>query len=306
MIKIFEVGPRDGLQNESKAWTVDQKLNLIEGLLRAGLDQIEVGAFVRPDKIPQMAGTDEIFRNRKFQDLARQYPEARFWALVPNEKGLERALACGAKCVAVFGGATETFVQRNIGMSIRESLQTFSKVVRKALDAGLEVRGYISVCWFCPYEGEVPPEAVIEVVKPMLDMGIPQLSLGDTIGRAHPLATERLLLELFKFTSAEQFAVHFHDTYGMALANIDRSTLLGISCVDSSIGGLGGCPYAPGAAGNVATEDVYTLFEGYHKFDIEAQVLDPEKLMFAAMQAQQIVERPLPSKRLAVYLSSRK
>jgi hydroxymethylglutaryl-CoA lyase len=306
MIKIFEVGPRDGLQNEAKSWTIDQKLDLIEALLKTGIDQIEVGAFVRPDRVPQMAGTDEIFRHPRFHQLSHQYPLARFWALVPNEKGLERAISAGAKCIAVFGGATETFVQKNIGMSISESLETFGKVVRKALDADLQVRGYISVCWWCPYEGQVTPEAVIRVVKPMLDMGIPELSLGDTIGKAHPLATERLLLELFKFTSPESFAVHFHDTYGMAVANIDRSTLLGISCVDSSIGGLGGCPYAPGAAGNVATEDVYSLFEGYHQFKIEAEILDIAQMMKAATYAQTVVGRPLPSKRLAAYLSTRR
>jgi hydroxymethylglutaryl-CoA lyase len=306
MITIFEVGPRDGLQNESKTLTLNDKLTLIEGLLKAGLNEIEIGAFVRPDRVPQMAGTDDIYRSTKFQEFVRQYPAAKFWSLVPNEKGLDRAIECGAKCIAVFGGATETFVKKNIGMSVQESLDIFRKVVKRALAEGLEVRGYISVCWVCPYEGEVQPEAVIRVAKPMLEMGIGQISLGDTIGRAHPLSVEALLLKLFKLAPPEKFAAHFHDTYGMALANIDRSMLLGISCVDSSIGGLGGCPYAPGAAGNVATEDVYTLFEGYQKYGVEAQVLDAEALMMAADRAQSLVERVLPSKRLAAYLSQRR
>jgi hydroxymethylglutaryl-CoA lyase len=303
MITIFEVGPRDGLQNEKKTLTLPEKLQLIEELLKAGLKRIEVGAFVRPERIPQMAGTDEIYRSEQFNILQKRYPEASFWSLVPNEKGLSRVLDCGAKNIAVFGGATETFVRKNIGMSIDESIDVFSKVVKKALAQRLGVRGYISVCWICPYEGEVKPASVIKVVRAMLDMGIQEISLGDTIGRAHPNATEILLSEVLKLGPANRFAVHFHDTYGMALANIDRSTKIGISVVDSSIGGLGGCPYAPGAAGNVATEDVYSLLEGYQKFGTFTQKLDAEQLMQAAVQAQSLVERTLPSKRLAAYLS---
>lgn len=303
MIKIFEVGPRDGLQNEKKALTLEQKLQLIEGLLKAGLTDIEVGAFVRPDRIPQMAGTEEIYQSDTFQHWQKQYPAARFWSLVPNEKGLSRALDCGAKNIAVFGGATEAFVQKNIGMSIEESIQVFSKVVGKALEAKLGVRGYISVCWYCPYEGEVKPASVIKVVQAMRDMGVQEISLGDTIGRAHPNGVEMLLTDVMKRAPVDRLAVHFHDTYGMALANIDRSTRLGIKTVDSSIGGLGGCPYAPGAAGNVATEDVYSLLEGYQKYGESVQKLDADQLLQTAAHAQNIVERTLPSKRLIAYLS---
>ena len=294
MIRIFEVGPRDGLQNEATIVATEQKLELIDRLLAAGLDQIEIGAFVRADRIPQMAGTDEIYKSERMKQWKRDYPSAKLWSLVPNEKGWERAQECGARHIAVFGGATETFVQKNIGMSIAESLKVFSTVVRKALDAGAEVRGYISVCWVCPYEGVVPPSAVLKVVQPMLDMGIQEISLGDTIGRAHPEATEKLLAEVLKLAASERFAVHFHDTYGMALANIDRSIRLGIQTVDSSIGGLGGCPYAAGATGNVATEDAYTLLEGY-----DSMKLDVNALLDAAAYAEHLLERILPSKRLA-------
>lgn len=298
MIRIFEVGPRDGLQNEKKQLETREKLDLIEGLLAAGLRDIEVGAFVRPDRVPQMAGTDELFRSERLAALARAYPDSRFWALVPNEHGLNRALDCGAHHIAVFGGATETFVRKNIGMSIDESLRVFAGVVKRALTERLSVRGYISVCWICPYEGEVQPEAVLRIVRPMLDMGIREISLGDTIGRAHPNAVDRLLEAVLKLAPAERFAVHFHDTYGMAIVNIDHSIAHGIRVIDSSIGGLGGCPYAPGAAGNVATDDVYSLLEGYQKNGISTQQLDVEKLLSTSAHAQKLIGHTLPSKRL--------
>src|SRR5262249_47007755 len=227
------------------------------------------------------------------------------WALVPNDRGLERALECGAKAIAVFGGATETFVQKNIGMSIADSLHVFSGVVRKALEARLAVRGYISVCWVCPYEGEVKPEAVLSVVQPMLEMQIPEISLGDTIGKAHPVRTESLLTLLLKAAPANRFAVHFHDTYGMALANIDRSLNLGIETVDASVGGLGGCPYAPGASGNVATEDVYTLLDGYRESK-NVQSLDLVRLLQTSQKAQEFVGHPLFSRRLRTFNGSSK
>ena len=298
MIRIFEVGPRDGLQNESRHLPLDQRLDLIESLLRSGLDQIEIGAFVRPDRVPQMAETDSLFSSKRLQQLQQQFPSARFWALVPNEKGLQRAIECGATNIAVFGGATETFVKKNIGMSINESIRVFSAVVKGAQREGLGVRGYISVCWVCPYEGAVKPDAVTRVAKAMLDMGIPEISLGDTIGHAHPEATDALLSELLKLAPANRYAVHFHDTLGLAIANIDRSVRLGISVIDSSIGGLGGCPYAPGASGNVATEDVYTLLEGYAMNHQTLQHLDTPQLLRTAALAQTLIGHPLFSRRL--------
>ena len=294
MIRIFEVGPRDGLQNESKILDTGQKLALIGKLLDAGLDQIEVGSFVRPDRVPQMAGTEEIYRSEQMGKWKREHPDAKFWSLVPNEKGILRAEECGARHIAVFGGATETFVQKNIGMSITESLDVFENVVRRARANRMEVRGYISVCWVCPYEGVVHPDAVRRVAQRMLDMGIQEISLGDTVGRAHPEATERLLAELLRIAPAEKFAVHFHDTYGMAIANIDRSIKMGIQVVDSSIGGLGGCPYASGATGNVATEDVYTLLQGY-----DSPELKLEALLNAASYALSMMGKSSVSKRLA-------
>jgi hydroxymethylglutaryl-CoA lyase len=297
MIRIFEVGPRDGLQNESFVLTTDQKLELIQKLLDAGLDQIEIGAFVRPDRVPQMAGTEEIYKSERMAQWKNAYPDAKFWSLVPNEKGLIRAEESGARHIAIFGGATETFVQKNIGMSIQESLQVFSAVVKRALQNNFEVRGYISVCWVCPYEGAVAPDAVMRIVQPMLDMGVQEISLGDTIGQAHPKTTEALLARMLKVAPREKFAVHFHDTYGMAIANIDRSLQMGIQTVDSSIGGIGGCPYAAGATGNVATEDVYTLLEGY-----ESVKLDLHSLLEAGKYAQSLLGKPLPSKRLAAFL----
>lgn len=298
MIRIFEVGPRDGLQNEPRMLDLDQKLDLIEALLKAGLDNIEVGAFVRPDRVPQMAGSDSLFRSDRFQALQKQFAQTKFWALVPNERGLARALECGAKNIAVFTGATETFVKKNIGMTIAESLSVFSDVIQKARQERLGIRGYISVCWVCPYEGRVSPDAVLRVVKSMLDMGIQEISLGDTVGHAHPDKTEALLNVLLKTAPAENFAVHFHDTFGMALANIDRSMQLGITVADSSIGGLGGCPYAPGASGNVATEDVYTLLEGYAASGKVVHRLDVSQLLRASLLAQNTIGHSLLSKRL--------
>ncbi|HSE43089.1 MAG TPA: hydroxymethylglutaryl-CoA lyase [Acidobacteriota bacterium] len=305
MLKIYEVGPRDGLQNEKRSVSIDQRLQLIEGLLSAGLDEIEIGAFVRPDRVPQMAGTEELYRDLRLTQLRKQYPTAKFWSLVPNEKGLDRSIEVGADRIAVFTGATETFVNKNIGMSIKESLQIFSKVIRRALENHQQVRGYISVCWVCPYEGEVSPDQVLAIIEQMFEMGIPNISLGDTIGRAHPNATEKLLTRTFKIKPPENFSVHFHDTYGMALANIDRSIRLGIQTIDSSIAGLGGCPYAPGASGNVATEDVYSLLQGYAQDGSSVQKINLEKLMAAAALAQEIVGRTLPSRRLSAYLGSR-
>jgi hydroxymethylglutaryl-CoA lyase len=234
--------------------------------------------------------------------LRKQYPNAKFWSLVPNEKGLERSIEVGADRIAVFTGATETFVNKNIGMSIKESLQIFFKVIRRALENHQQVRGYISVCWVCPYEGEVRPDQVLPIIEQMFEMGIPNISLGDTIGRAHPNATEKLLTQAFKIKPPENFSVHFHDTYGMALANIDRSIRLGIQTIDSSIAGMGGCPYAPGASGNVATEDVYSLLQGYAQDGSSVQKIDLEKLMAAAALAQEIVGRTLPSRRLLIAL----
>lgn len=265
-VKIVEVGPRDGLQNEKEAISVDTKVELIERLIRAGVTNIEAGAFVSPKWVPQMAGSAEV--------LARIPRKAgvRYAALTPNMKGLEAALQANCDEVAVFGAATETFSLRNINCSIAESLDRFSPVVAAAKNAGVHVRGYVSCALSCPYEGDVSPAKAAELVSRLYSMGCDEISLGDTVGRGNPLATERLLVECMRNVPVEKLAGHFHDTYGLALANIAVSINSGVRIFDSSVAGLGGCPYAKGASGNVATEDVVYLLHalGYQTgIDIE-------------------------------------
>jgi len=252
-LRIVEVGPRDGLQNESRPVPLEIKRNFIRQLLKAGAREFEAGAFVRSDRIPQMADSEEVLKNIDLN-------EATAFFLVPNEKGLERALASGVRAIAVFTGASETFVRKNIGMSIDESLKTFERVARKALAEGMKVRGYVSVVWGCPYEGPVWIDVIKRVTKALLDMGCFEVSLGDTIGIATPKTVEEVLSQMREFPK-EKLALHFHDTRGLAVANVLRAVQMGYRNFDSSAGGLGGCPYAPGAAGNVATEELVLLAE---------------------------------------------
>ncbi len=255
IVKIVEVGPRDGLQNEKRPIGVDVKLGLIERLAAAGLTHIEAASFVSPRWVPQMAGSDE---------LMRRLPRAagvHYSALTPNLMGLEAALAAGCEEVAVFGAASETFSQRNINCSIAESLQRFGAVAEQALAHGLRVRGYVSCVLGCPYEGDVPPAQVAALARQMLDMGCHEVSLGDTIGKGNPRSTRALLDACLRDIAPAQLAGHFHDTFGMAIANINSALEMGLRTFDSSVAGLGGCPYAPGASGNVATEDVVHLME---------------------------------------------
>ncbi len=255
-VKLVEVGPRDGLQNEPAPIPVDLKVGLINRLSDAGLPVIEAGAFVSPKWVQQMADTDKVFKqiDRKKGTL---YP-----ALVPNEKGMEDAIAAGVTEVAIFTAASETFNKKNTNATIAEAYKRFEPVMKLAKDKGINVRGYVSTAVECPYEGAVAPKAVAEVTKELLNMGCYEISLGDTIGTATPNKVTALLDACFKVAKPEQLAVHFHDTYGQAIANIHTSLQTGISTVDASVGGLGGCPYAPGAAGNVATEDVVYLLDG--------------------------------------------
>lgn len=252
--RIVEVGPRDGLQNEAKPVPLEIKKEFIRRLLKAGVREFEAGAFVRPDKIPQMADSEKVL-----EDLSLNGATAYF--LVPNEKGLERAVASGVSAIALFTGASETFVQKNIGMSIDQSLKVFEAVAKKARAAKLKVRGYLSVGWGCPYEGAVKIETVKRVAKALLEMGCFEVSLGDTIGVASPKAVEKVLSQLSR-VPRKKLALHFHDTRGLAVANVLRAIQMGYRSFDSSAGGLGGCPYAPGAAGNVATEELVLLAEG--------------------------------------------
>lgn len=260
-VRLFEVGPRDGLQNEKQPLSFDVKFRYIESILASGLRDVEVGAFVREDKVPQMASTDKIFQELDKKGLLNRRSQT-IWGLVPNERGLSRAIDSGCKAVAVFTGATNTFVQKNIGMTIKESLKEFEKVVVKAQNEKMRIRAYISVCWGCPYEGEVRASAVVKLARRLLDMGVEQVSLGDTIGIANPKNVVGLLLRMRSEIARDAIAVHFHDTRGTALPNCLAAVGFGVKTLDSSSGGLGGCPYAPGASGNVATEDLVYMLEG--------------------------------------------
>ena len=256
-VRVVEVGPRDGLQNEKTAIPLGTKVALIERLAAAGLTTIEAGSFVSARWVPQMADTAELLALLP----ARQgvsYP-----VLVPNLRGLEQALATGrVEEIAVFGAASESFSQRNINCSIAESLRRFEPVVAQALAHGLRVRGYVSCVLGCPYEGEVDAGAVTRVAAALAGMGCYEISLGDTIGTGTPLKARRMVEAVAATVPMDRLALHFHDTYGQALANILACLELGVSVVDSAVAGLGGCPYAPGATGNVATEDVVYMLHG--------------------------------------------
>ncbi|WP_338929191.1 hydroxymethylglutaryl-CoA lyase (plasmid) [Roseomonas mucosa] len=255
-VRIVEMGPRDGLQNEARPVSVATRIALIEALADAGLRSIEAGSFVSPKWVPQMAGTAEVLAG-----IAPR-PGVGHPVLVPNLKGLEAALAAGAREIAVFGAASESFSRANINCSIAESLERFAPVVEQALAAGLRVRGYVSCVLGCPYEGRVAPEAVARVAAALHRLGCYEISLGDTIGTGTPLAARRMLEIVAEQVPLEHLALHFHDTYGQALANILACLELGVSVVDSAVAGLGGCPYAKGASGNVATEDVVYMLDG--------------------------------------------
>ena len=255
-VSIVEVGARDGLQNETAVIELPVKLAFIDGLVRAGLKRIEAGSFVSPKWVPQMADSAAVF-NSLGQDSG-----ATFSALTPNEKGMLAAIDAGVDEVAVFAAASESFSQRNINCSIEQSLERFEPIFRLARQHNLPVRGYVSCVMGCPYEGAISPDAVLAVSQTLLDKGCYEISLGDTIGTGTPGQTAQLLSTLLKTIPASKLAVHFHDTYGQALANILVALQHGISVIDSAAGGLGGCPYAAGASGNVATEDVVYMLNG--------------------------------------------
>jgi len=255
-VRIVEVGPRDGLQNEKQEVPTATKVELIERLADAGLPAVEATAFVSPKWVPQMADHTEVL------ERIRRKPGVDYPVLTPNLKGFQSALAAGATEVAIFGAASEAFSKKNINCSIAESLERFRPVTEAALAAGVKVRGYISCVAGCPYEGEIAPQKVAEVAGALYDMGCYEISLGDTIGVGTPARIGRMIEACAKRVPAERLAGHYHDTYGQALANIYASLELGIATFDSSIAGLGGCPYAAGASGNVATEDVIYLLEG--------------------------------------------
>jgi hydroxymethylglutaryl-CoA lyase len=255
-VKIVEVGPRDGLQNERGTVPTEVKVELIERLAGAGLPAVEATAFVSPKWIPQMADHTEVL------ERIRKRPGVSYPVLTPNLKGLEAARAAGATEVAVFGAASEAFSQKNINCSIAESLDRFRPVAETAKANGIKVRGYVSCVLGCPYEGEVKPERVADVAGALYDMGCYEVSLGDTIGTGTPGKTKAMIEACAKRVPLDKLAGHYHDTYGQALANIYASLEMGVGTFDASIAGLGGCPYAKGASGNVATEDVVYMLNG--------------------------------------------
>ncbi|GAB5378774.1 MAG: bifunctional 3-hydroxy-3-isohexenylglutaryl-CoA lyase/hydroxymethylglutaryl-CoA lyase [Aliiglaciecola sp.] len=285
-VKIVEVGPRDGLQNEKQPVSLQSKLTLIDELASAGLNVIEAGSFVSPKWVPQMADSGEIFRQMK------RHSGVIYTALTPNLKGFEAALEAGVDEVAVFGAASEAFSQKNINCSIDESLQRFQPLVELANQKDIKVRGYLSCVLGCPYEGEIAPQKVADVAQKLLKMGCYEISLGDTIGVGTPVKTRMMLEHVLQVVPLDQVAVHFHDTYGQALANILVALQLGISTIDSAVAGLGGCPYAKGASGNVATEDVVYMLNG---MGIESGV-DLNALALAGRNIMQALGRESLSK----------
>ncbi len=255
-VKLVEVGPRDGLQNEATAFSTATRIELVRRLLDCGFENVEAGSFVSPKWVPKMADTGELMGH--FDETDRQ----RLSVLVPNERGMQGAIAAGAREIAIFGAASEAFSQKNINCSIAESLTRFEPVCAAATAADIRIRGYVSCVLGCPYQGEVDPVTVVDITRRLLDMGCYEVSLGDTIGVGTPGKARELVRRAADAVGVDRLAVHYHDTYGQALANIYASLEEGVAVVDSSVAGLGGCPYAPGAAGNVATEDVLYMLDG--------------------------------------------
>ncbi len=255
-VKIYEVSPRDGLQNEAKILPAAVKIELIERLANAGLNYIEASSFVSPKWVPQMGDAAEVFAGLTYQNGVT------YSALVPNERGMDGAVECGVEEIAVFAAASETFSQKNINCSIQESFGRFAPVIQRAKDRGVLVRGYVSCVAGCPYEGNIDESAVVRVAAKLFDMGCYEISLGDTIGVGTPEQIKSLIKAVSAHVPISKIALHCHDTYGQALANIYAGLQEGVAVIDSAVGGLGGCPYAKGASGNVATEDVLYMLNG--------------------------------------------
>jgi hydroxymethylglutaryl-CoA lyase len=285
-VTVVEVGPRDGLQNESVTLATQDKIGFVDRLSAAGLPVIEVGAFVAPQRVPQMADSAEVLRG-----ITRR-EGTRYTALVPNRKGLDRALAAGVDDIAIFGAASETFSRRNINQSIDESLVTYAEVCARAAQERLRVRAYLSTCFGCPFEGRVPPLRVAEVADRFLALGVYELALSDTIGVADPVLVEQVVDATARRVPRSQLALHLHDTRGTALANVLAGLYSGITTFDASAGGLGGCPFAPGATGNLATEDLIYMLRG---MGIETGVA-LEQVVDASAHVEQVIGHRLPSR----------
>jgi hydroxymethylglutaryl-CoA lyase len=285
-VSVYEVSLRDGLQNERATVPLRGKLRLVDALVQAGLKRIELTSFVSPKWIPQLADADEVVEHAKAPEGVT------FSALCPNAKGLERARAAGLREIAVFVSASETHNKKNVNKSVAETLTAFEETVGPARAAGMRVRGYVSTMWGCPYEGDVDPARGLAVARKLLAMGCYQVSLSDTIGAGTPRQTERILEMALADIPRDQIAMHMHDTRGTALANVLVGLEMGIRNFDASVGGLGGCPYAPGAAGNLATEDLVYMLQGMGV----GTGVDLERLWEAGKVAESIVGRPLPGK----------
>ncbi len=294
-VSLYEVGPRDGLQNESARLSIEARIRLLEALADAGLKRIEIGSFVRPDWIPQLADTDELARR-----MVRR-PGVRYAALVPNRTGLERALAAGMREVAVFMSATESHNLKNTNKTVAQSLELFGEIVPLAKKQGAFVRAYLSTVWGCPYEGAVDRKRALEIAHQLRAIGSDELSLGDTIGVGNPKQTREILELFLRDLPASMLALHMHDTHGTALANCLVAMEMGITTFDTSIGGMGGCPYAPGAAGNLATEDLASMLSD---MGIETGV-DLDRLVEAGALAQELVGHKLAGRRLQAALGRR-
>jgi hydroxymethylglutaryl-CoA lyase len=285
-VSIYEVSPRDGLQNEAVTVPTTRKVRLIESLVAAGLRRVEITSFVSPKWVPQLADGDEV------ASMVPRTEGVSFSALCPNARGLERALASGIEEVAVFISASETHNRKNVNKTVADTLAGFREVIGPAVAKGLRVRGYVSTLWGCPYEGDIDPRAGLRIARELLDQGCYQVSLGDTIGVGTPVQTKRILQLFLAELGSPQLAMHMHDTRGTALANVLVGLEMGIRTFDASVGGLGGCPYAPGAAGNVATEDLVYMLEGMGV----ATGVSLDRLVQAGQVAAAVVGHELPGK----------
>ncbi len=283
-VTIVEVGPRDGLQNEAEFVPTDQKVELIDRLSETGLKRIEITSFVHPKAIPQLQDSEEVVKR------VRNRPGVVYSTLVPNEKGLERALAAGVKEIGLFVSASEAHNQKNVRMSVADSLKGFRNIAEKALANGIRMRGYVVTAFGCPYEGRIAPEKVEFIIREYQALGVREIALGDTTGMSNPLMVSRMLERIRSLLGETGLALHFHDTRGLALANILAALQEGVTVFDGSIGGLGGCPYAPGASGNVATEDLVNMLE---EMGIETGI-DLNRLIECAKFANKIVQKDLP------------
>lgn len=301
-VRVFEVGLRDGLQNEPKILPLSDKLEFARELIACGIRDLELGAFVRSDRVPQMADSDRLFASIRAKKL--NLGRVRTWSLVPNRVGLVRAFASGARNLAVFTAATESFAKKNIGMSIQESLLEFQKVRAMANHefgpSRWKLRGYVSTAFGCPFEGKVSASKALKVIAHLAQLPVDEISIGDTIGVADPRAVQELLQPAIREFGADRIAVHFHDTRGTALANCLRALDLGVRTVDSSFGGLGGCPFAPGAAGNLATEDLVYMLDGMRM----KTGINLDRLAKLSVRMSKKMNRPLTSRYVQAWYKS--